>query len=73
MPFENRFAHGFLVSMTFNVLDWVVLDMIIIEILKPRWAKDHFISGGSNRHLHHARGFAVGAVVSVIVALAAAV
>ena len=62
-------VHGFGVSMIFNTVDLLVLDLLWLGTLRPNWAmipgtehvRVHFNYG------HHFRGFAVGTMLSLIV------
>jgi hypothetical protein len=69
----ETFAHAFLVSMTFNLVDWVVLDEIWLGLGRPRWV----LPAGVNPedvpfdHLQHARGFAIGTAYSAIIGIIA--
>ncbi len=72
--FVDQAAHGFGVSLVFNVVDFLVLDLLWLGALRPKWAMipntEHvnfrFNTGD------HVRGFVVGTVVAGVVGLIAA-
>lgn len=68
--------HAFSVAMIFNLVDWLVLDELWLGVIQPRWALPRGAEGVPFRfnHLHHARGFVVGAILAAVMsALVAAV
>lgn len=67
-------VHGFGVSMVFNILDLLVLDLLWLGALRPRWAMVPGTESVSFRFNtgDHVRGFLVGALLAVIVGLTAA-
>lgn len=72
--FADQAAHGFGVSMVFNLVDFLLLDLLWLGVLRPKWA---MIPGTEHvtfsfNTADHVRGFVVGAVVAVVVGLGAA-
>ena len=69
------FVHAFLVGMTFNLTDWLVLDELWIGIGRPRWALPPGVREADVPfdHRQHFRGFVIGTgLFAVVAALAAA-
>ena len=64
-------VHAFGVAMVFNLVDWLVLDELWLGALRPRWAMPRGAEEVTFRfnHLHHARGFLVGTILSAVLAL----
>lgn len=74
-PFPQLFLHAFTVGMVFNLVDWLVLDELVLGVLKPHWA----VPPGATladflpfEHGRHFRGFLTGTVLCAVAALAAA-
>jgi hypothetical protein len=70
----SLFVHGFLVCMTFNLTDWLLLDELWLGIGRPRWALPPGVSEADVPfdHAQHFRGFVTGTVLCVGVAAAVA-
>lgn len=72
--FADQLAHGFGVSMVFNVVDLLVLDLLWLGAWRPKWAmipNTEHITFRFNT-ADHVRGFVVGTVVTLFVGLIAA-
>jgi hypothetical protein len=72
--FRELFAYVFGVLFIFNVVDLLILDWLILCWFEPRWA---ILPGTENvvlpkQYLHHFKGFLIGTVGLLIVALAVA-
>lgn len=72
--FLDAAFHGFGVSMVFNLVDLILLDLMWLGVMRPAWA---MIPGTESIVFRfnvsdHLRGFAVGAVLAVIVGCIAA-
>lgn len=72
--FPDAAFHGFGVSMVFNVVDLVLLDLIWLGVLRPSWA---MIPGTESMVFRfnlsdHLRGFVIGTVLALIVGCIAA-
>jgi hypothetical protein len=70
----DQAAHGFGVSMVFNIVDFLVLDLLWLGVFRPKWAmipNTEHVSFRFNTG-DHVRGFVVGTLVAVIVGLIAA-
>lgn len=66
--FVARTVHGFGVSMVFNLVDFLILDLLWLGAIRPRWA---IIPGTENipfkfNTADHVRGFFVGSVLAAI-------
>jgi hypothetical protein len=63
------FAHAFLVAMTFNLFDWLVLDELWLGLGRPRWALPPGTTPADVPfdHSQHARGFVKGTVLCAVV------
>ena len=65
------FLHAFVVGMVFNLVDWLVLDELWIDRLRPRWALppgaaiEDFLPFD---HARHFRGFVTGTVLCAAIA-----
>ena len=72
--FVDQAAHGFGVSMVFNLVDFLVLDLLWLGVLRPKWAMipntEHVMFRFNTAD--HVRGFVVGTGVAVVVGLTAA-
>ncbi|SUS03306.1 conserved membrane hypothetical protein [uncultured Defluviicoccus sp.] len=71
--FADQVVHGFGVSMVFNLVDFVVLDLLWLGVLRPRWAmipNTEHVTFRFNT-ADHVRGFVVGTVVALVVGLIA--
>ncbi len=72
--FVDQAIHGFGVSMVFNVVVFLVLDILWLGALRPKWAMiqntEHFTFRFNTAD--HARGFVVGTVMALVVGLIAA-
>lgn len=72
--FPSKTAHAFGVSMVFNVVDFVVLDLLWLGMLRPRWA---MIPGTESVTFRfntsdHLRGLVIGTMMAAIIGLIAA-
>ncbi len=67
--------HAFLVGMIGNAVDWLVLDELWIGVGQPRWALPPGVAAEDVpfSHWQHFRGFLVGTVIFLLVALLATV
>lgn len=73
--FFDAALHGFGVSMIFNIVDLLVLDLLWLGLLRPKWA---MIPGTETvvfrfNVADHVRGFVVGTVLAVIIGCIGAV
>ncbi|MFZ5718676.1 MAG: hypothetical protein ACOY5Y_04335 [Pseudomonadota bacterium] len=77
LGFPTLFAHGFVVGMVFNAVDWLILDELWLGVLKPAWALPPGATIDDFQpfdHGRHARGFAAGAILAAgVAAISAAV
>ena len=55
-PF-SLWAHAALVSMIFNVVDWLVIDEVLLGLGKPRWALPAGVSIADVQPFEHGRHF----------------
>lgn len=67
-------VHGFGVAMAFNIIDFLIIDLLWFARFRPRWAT---IPGTEHVPFNfntadHLRGFALGTIISLLVALLAA-
>lgn len=72
--FVDQAVHGAGVSMIFNAVDFLVLDLLWLGVLRPRWAmipNTQHISYRFNTG-DHVRGFGVGSLVAGVVGVVAA-
>lgn len=72
--FVDQAFHGFGVSMVFNIVDFLVLDILWLGMLRPRWAMipntEHVLFRFNTGD--HVRGFFVGTAVAAIIGCLAA-
>ena len=72
--FWDLFAYAFGLLFIFNLVDLLILDWLIVCKFKPRWATlpgtEHIVI--PKPYLHHFKGFLMGNVGLLIVALALA-
>ncbi len=68
-PAGAVFLHAFVVGMVFNLVDWLVIDELLIGVMRPRWA----LPPGATQadflpfdHARHARGFLTGTVLCAV-------
>lgn len=64
--FAELFATAFTVGFTFNLIDWLVLDVLLFGLVRPSWAAIPGAKDVAYRYNwgHHFRGFAIGAVLA---------
>lgn len=70
----SLWAHAFLVGMIFNLVDWLVLDELVLGLGKPRWALPAGVTMEDVTPFDHGRHFAdflKGVIFCAIVALLA--
>lgn len=53
----SLWAHAALVSMVFNVVDWLVIDEVLLGLGKPRWALPAGVSMSDVEPFEHGRHF----------------
>lgn len=71
----SLWTHAFLVGMVFNTVDWIVLDVLVLGLGKPRWALPAGVSLADVTPFEHGRhfaGFLTGLIACAVTALAAA-
>ncbi|MCR5227513.1 MAG: hypothetical protein K6E27_09905 [Eubacterium sp.] len=63
--------HIFIIGMTWNVIDLLVMDWLIICIITPKWVVIEGTEGckGYKDYLYHFKGFLIGCVYTTIMAL----
>jgi hypothetical protein len=78
IPFLTAYAHAFLMANIFNLFDALVIDLLILALLQPRFALIPEIIGRAdhlrdwNQHFHnYLKGIVFCAVFSLPIALAA--
>ena len=70
-PFPTAFAHFFAMFSVFNLLDWLVLDWLIVVTLHPRFLILPGTEGmaGYRDYAFHFRGFLVGIPITLVASL----
>lgn len=66
--FVDQAAHGFGVSMVFNIVDFLALDLLWLGVLRPKWAmipNTEHVTFRFNT-ADHVRGFIVGTIFAVV-------
>jgi len=71
IPFLAAFVHLFVMFSIFNLLDWLVLDWLIVVTIRPRFM---ILSGteglaGYADYGFHFRGFLIGSVITFLTSL----
>lgn len=72
----SLWTHAFLVAMAFNLVDWLVLDEVILGLGKPRWALPQGVAIEDVTPFDHGRHFAdflKGVIFCAVVGLIASV
>lgn len=71
IPFVTAFIHLFVVFSVFNVLDWLVLDWLIVVTIRPSFVILPGTEGlaGYDDYAFHFRGFLIGVVISLLVSV----
>lgn len=71
IPFVTAFIHLFVVFSVFNVLDWLVLDWLIVVTIRPSFVILPGTEGlaGYEDYAFHFRGFLIGVVISLLVSV----
>ena len=71
IPFLSLFLHVFLIAMFFNVVDWLVLDWLIVCAITPKFMVYPGTEGakGYKDYKFHFIGFLKGSVISLISSL----
>jgi len=74
IDFLRLAANGFGVSFVFNLVDWLVLDWLVLCTITPRFVVVHGTEGaaGYRDYAFHFRGFLIGTVFSAVSGLAIA-
>ena len=69
--FMQILLYIFIVSMTWNVIDLLVMDWLIICLITPKWVVISGTDGckGYKDYLFHFKGFLIGCVYTTIIAL----
>ncbi len=69
VPFLLLFANGFGVSFIFNLVDWLILDWLMLCTITPPFVVIPGTEGASGykNYAFHFRGFLVGTIFSAIV------
>jgi len=73
--FLSLFVHAFLVGMTANLVDWLLLDELLLGFGKPRWALPSGVAPTDVLpfdHSRHFRAFINGTLIFAVIALIAA-
>ena len=75
IPFLAAFVHLFVMFSVFNLLDWLVLDWLIVVRIRPGFMILPGTEGlaGYDDYGFHFRGFLIGIVISLLVSLLLAV
>ena len=75
IPFVAAFVHLFVMFSVFNLLDWLVLDWLIVVRIRPGFMILPGTEGlaGYDDYGFHFRGFLIGIVISLFVSLLLAV
>jgi hypothetical protein len=65
IPFQAAFLHSLVMFSVFNVLDWLLLDWLIVVTLRPRFMVLPGTEGlaGYSDYWFHFRGFLIGCVI----------
>ena len=71
IPFLAAFVHLFVVFSLFNLLDWLVLDWLIVVTIRPRFMILPGTEGlaGYADYGFHFRGFLIGSVITFVTSL----
>jgi hypothetical protein len=75
VTFLKVFIFIFVIAMTWNVIDLLIMDWLIICIITPRWVVIEGTDGckGYKDYMYHFKGFLIGCVYTTIMALVIAV
>ena len=71
VPFLSLFVHVFLIAMFFNVVDWLILDWLMVCTLTPKFLVYPGTEGakGYKDYKFHFIGFLKGSVISIVTSL----
>jgi len=71
IPFLTAFVHLFVMFTVFNVLDWLILDWLIVVTIRPRFMILPGTEGlaGYADYWFHFRGFLIGSVITFFTSL----
>jgi hypothetical protein len=71
----DLFVHAFGVGMFFNLVDWLVIDELILGLGRPRWAAPTDVDAARVpfEHARHFRGFLSGTLLCAVVGVVAVV
>ena len=75
LSFLAILIHIFIIGMTWNVIDLLIMDWLIICIITPKWVVIEGTEGckGYKDYMYHFKGFWIGCVYTTIMALVIAV
>lgn len=71
IPFLAAFVHLFVMFSLFNVLDWLILDWLIVVTIRPRFMilpGTEDLAGYADYGFHF-RGFLIGSVITLVTSL----
>jgi hypothetical protein len=71
IPFQAAFLHLFVMFSLFNLLDWLVLDWLIVVTIRPRFMILPGTEGlaGYADYGFHFRGFLIGSMITFFISL----
>lgn len=71
VPFTKVLLYIFIAAMTWNVADLLIMDWLIICLITPKWVVIEGTEGckGYKDYMYHLRGFFIGCVYMVIIAV----
>ena len=71
LPFLAAFVHLFVMFSLFNLLDWLILDWLIVVTIRPRFIILPGTEGlaGYTDYGFHFRGFLIGSLITLVTSL----
>ena len=71
VPFTKVLLYILIAAMTWNVADLLIMDWLIICLITPKWVVIEGTEGckGYKDYMYHLRGFFIGCVYMVIIAV----
>lgn len=71
LSFLAILIHIFIIGMTWNIIDLLIMDWLIICIITPKWVVIEGTEGckGYKDYMYHFKGFLIGCVYTTIMAL----